>query len=313
MLNVVAAVIHNSHGQLLLAQRPLHKHQGGLWEFAGGKVDAGETAEQALVRELQEELGITATQYRSLLTVEHHYPDKSVRLNVFRVTAFDGEAHGAEGQPIVWVKPENLYDYQFPAANLSILKAAVLPDMYCMTPEPTDVGGDLFAWLNQHLAQHSFLCLRAKKLTEAQYLTLAQQVAELCQQRQCTLIIHQHYQLLAQLPFAKGVHLTSQQLAQGQSRQQFAISPKQYLWVSAHDQQDLAKAWLIGADAATLSPVCPTASHPTQPAMGWQVFQDTVKTAKLPVYALGGMTKDDIGLAQQYGGQGIAGIRGLFT
>ncbi|HMY01358.1 MAG TPA: 8-oxo-dGTP diphosphatase MutT, partial [Agitococcus sp.] len=158
MLNVVAAVIHNSHGQLLLAQRPLHKHQGGLWEFAGGKVDAGETAEQALVRELQEELGITATQYRSLLTVEHHYPDKSVRLNVFRVTAFDGEAHGAEGQPIAWVKPENLYDYQFPAANVPILKAAVLPDMYCMTPEPTDVGGDLFAWLNQHLAQHSFLC-----------------------------------------------------------------------------------------------------------------------------------------------------------
>ncbi|HQV23803.1 MAG TPA: 8-oxo-dGTP diphosphatase MutT, partial [Agitococcus sp.] len=130
MLNVVAAVIHNPQGQLLLAQRPLHKHQGGLWEFAGGKIDSGETAEQALVRELQEELGITATQYRPLLTVEHHYPDKSVRLNVFRVTAFEGQAHGAEGQPIVWVKPENLHDYQFPAANLPILKAALLPDIY---------------------------------------------------------------------------------------------------------------------------------------------------------------------------------------
>ena len=68
MLNVVAAVIHNPHGQILIAQRPLHKHQGGLWEFSGGKIDDGETASQALVRELQEELGITATQYRPLLT-----------------------------------------------------------------------------------------------------------------------------------------------------------------------------------------------------------------------------------------------------
>ena len=313
MLNVVAAVIHNPQGQLLLAQRPLHKHQGGLWEFAGGKVDASETAEQALVRELQEELGITATQYRPLLTVEHHYPDKSVRLNVFRVTAFEGQAHGAEGQPIVWVKPENLHDYQFPAANLPILKAALLPDIYYISPEADEIGGDLLTWLNQHLAQHSFLCLRAKQLTEAQYLTLAQQVAELCQQRQCSLIIHQHYKLLAQLPMAKGVHLTSQQLAQLQSRQQLAISPEQYLWVSAHHQQDLVKAWLIGADAASLSPVCPTASHPAQLAMGWQVFEDTLKTAKLPVYALGGMTKEDVNLAQQCGGQGVAGIRGLFT
>ena len=95
MLNVVAAVIHNPQGQILIAQRPVHKHQGGLWEFAGGKIEDGETAAQALVRELQEELGIIATQYRPLLTVEHHYSDKSVRLQVFRVTAFDGDAHGS--------------------------------------------------------------------------------------------------------------------------------------------------------------------------------------------------------------------------
>ena len=113
MLNVVAAVIHNAQGQLLIAQRPLHKHQGGLWEFAGGKVDANETPAQALVRELQEELGITATHYRPLLTVEHHYPDKSVRLQVFRVTAFEDEAHGAEGQPTVWVNPEQLKNSGF--------------------------------------------------------------------------------------------------------------------------------------------------------------------------------------------------------
>lgn len=312
MLNVVAAVIHNPQGQILIAKRPLHKHQGGLWEFAGGKVDAGETTEHAVVRELQEELGITATQYRPLLTVEHHYPDKSVRLNVFRVTAFEGEAHGAEGQAIKWVNPQDLHQYQFPAANIPILKAAVLPDVYYITPEPSEVGGNLLTWLQQHLPTQSFLCLRAKQLSQTAYLHLAQQVLSLCQQRQSQLIIHQYYQLLHKIPDAKGVHLSSQQLAHCHSRQQLAIKPEQYVWVSAHHQQDLANAWQIGADAATLSPVYQTSSHPTQAAMGWQWFNDTVKTAKLPVYALGGMTKDDIKLAQQQGGQGVAGIRGLF-
>ena len=84
MLRVVAAVIHNPRGEILIARRPLHKHQGGLWEFPGGKIEDGEEAAQALIRELQEELGITPTAFRPLLTVEHHYPDKSVRLEVWR-------------------------------------------------------------------------------------------------------------------------------------------------------------------------------------------------------------------------------------
>lgn len=308
MLSVVAAVIHNPQGQILIAQRPVHKHQGGLWEFAGGKIDDGETAAQALVRELQEELGITATQYRPLLTVEHHYPDKSVRLQIFRVTAFDGEAHGAEGQPTLWVNPQDLENYPFPAANVPIIKAAVLPDVYYITPEPHEVEGDLLVWLQARVQAGMWLVLRAKSLSKNEYLTLAQQVAALCQQRQAMLLLHHHVDLLDSVPTAIGVHLP------------FALasitakidSKDKYLVISTHNAEELEQAWQWGADFVTLSPVQQTLSHPDQVALGWSNFQTLVQQAKLPVYALGGMTQQDLTQAQQFGAQGVAGMRGLF-
>ncbi|MDO9177341.1 MAG: Nudix family hydrolase [Agitococcus sp.] len=308
MLNVVAAVIHNPQDQILIAQRPVHKHQGGLWEFAGGKIDDGETAAQALVRELQEELGIIATQYRPLLTVEHHYSDKSVRLQIFRVTAFDGEAHGAEGQPTLWVSPQDLKNYPFPAANIPILKAAILPDVYYISPEPHEVDGDLLAWLQARVQEGMWLVLRAKSLSKSEYLMLAQQVAALCQQRQASLLLHSHIDLLDSVQTAIGVHLP------------FALASittkidtkNKYLVISTHNAEELEQAWQWGADFVTLSPVQQTLSHPEQAAMGWQNFATLVQQAKLPVYALGGMTQQDITQAHQSGAQGVAGIRGLF-
>lgn len=316
MLNVVAAVIHNPQGQILIAQRPLHKHQGGLWEFAGGKVDLGETPAQALVRELQEELAITATQYRPLLTVEHHYSDTSVRLQVFRVTAFDGEAHGAEGQPTVWVWPHDLKNYAFPAANTPILKAAVLPEVYYITPEAHEVGGDLLAWLKPRLQSGMTLCLRAKNLTKEDYLTLAHAVAALCVQHQVQLVLHNHIDLLAHTPSAIGVHLPFKELLLQESvlvEGQVGKLHKKYLAVSCHAKEELEMAWQLGADFATLSAVNNTLSHIGQVGMGWARFGHITQQAKLPVYALGGMTRADVPLAQQHGAQGVAGIRGLFA
>lgn len=315
MINVVAAVIHNQQGQILIAQRPLHKHQGGLWEFAGGKVDSHETAAQALVRELQEELGIIATQSRPLLTVEHHYPDKSVRLQVFRVTAFKGEAHGAEGQPIAWVNADELKNYQFPAANTPILKAALLPNAYYITPEPHQVNNDLVAWLQPRLQAGMTLCLRAKSLTKAQYVVLAQQIAVLCETHQAQLLLHSHSDLLAQVPSAIGIHLPFKELILQESvltEGKVGKLHQKYLAVSCHTAKEIEMAWQLGADFATLSPVNKTLSHVEQQGMGWPMFGSLVAQAKLPVYALGGMTLADIPLAQQNGAQGVAGISGLF-
>lgn len=122
-IHVVAGVILNEKDQVLLALRPMHKHQGGLWEFPGGKVEEGEQVQAALARELLEELNLVVETSRSLLITEHDYGDKHVTLDVWIVSAFSGDIQGREGQELRWVKRQELPQYQFPAANLPIVQA----------------------------------------------------------------------------------------------------------------------------------------------------------------------------------------------
>lgn len=121
-IHVAVGIITDATGAILITQRPDHVHQGGLWEFPGGKVEPGETVEIALRRELREELGITIQAAEPLLQVHHAYPDQSVLLDVWRVTAYHGEPYGEEGQPLVWASPGMLADFAFPAADMPILQ-----------------------------------------------------------------------------------------------------------------------------------------------------------------------------------------------
>lgn len=124
-VHVAVGVISNDQNQILIALRPDHVHQGGLWEFPGGKVESGETVQEALVRELAEELAIEATSFRALIDIEHDYVDKSVCLDVWWVDTFNGQPIGQEGQPVRWVAIENLSEYQFPEANQPIVDAII--------------------------------------------------------------------------------------------------------------------------------------------------------------------------------------------
>lgn len=123
-IHVVAAVIYDSRQQVLLAQRPLHKHQGGKWEFPGGKVELNESATAALKRELFEELGIEADipTMRPLLEIKYTYPDKNIRLDVWAVYQFQYEPVGREGQAIAWFELAALENLDFPAANEPIIQ-----------------------------------------------------------------------------------------------------------------------------------------------------------------------------------------------
>ena len=124
---VVAGVISNAQGQVLIAKRKNHQDQGGLWEFPGGKREEGEDSFVALKRELSEELGIQIAAAIQLLKQTHEYPTKIVNLEFFRVPQWRGEAWGAEGQEICWAEPNELSEFQFPAANravVEILKAS---------------------------------------------------------------------------------------------------------------------------------------------------------------------------------------------
>jgi 8-oxo-dGTP diphosphatase len=120
-IHVAAGVIVNDNDEVLLALRPKHKHQGGLWEFPGGKVEAGEPVQAALARELLEELNLVVEQSEQLLVTQHDYGDKHVTLDVWVVRRFSGEPFGNEGQELRWVKRNSLRDYQFPQANIVIV------------------------------------------------------------------------------------------------------------------------------------------------------------------------------------------------
>ena len=123
MLRVAVGVITNAAGEVLVARRHDHLHQGGLWEFPGGKMADGESVRQALARELREELDIRVERAAPLLAVEHDYPDRSVRLEVWHVLAFSGTPHGREGQPLRWLPAAALDPAEFPAANAPIIAA----------------------------------------------------------------------------------------------------------------------------------------------------------------------------------------------
>ncbi|POP53560.1 8-oxo-dGTP diphosphatase MutT [Zhongshania marina] len=124
-VHVAVGVIFNSQGQILIARRHDDAHQGGLWEFPGGKVESDESVCDALARELHEELGISiqASSCKPLIEIRHDYSDKVVLLDVWTVSEFDGEASGKEGQPLRWVDRCQLSDYDFPAANIAIIGA----------------------------------------------------------------------------------------------------------------------------------------------------------------------------------------------
>lgn len=122
-VHVAVGVVLDEDGNVLITRRAIESHQGGLWEFPGGKVEADETLAGALARELREELGIIIGHSTPLLEVRHDYGDKAVLLDVHVVRDYSGEACGLEGQPLAWVAPEKLGHYQFPAANLPIISA----------------------------------------------------------------------------------------------------------------------------------------------------------------------------------------------
>ncbi len=119
-IDVVAALTVRD-GRLLIAQRPPGKHLGGLWEFPGGKIEPGESPEQALIRELLEELDFTFEPSRLVHTVTHDYPDRSIRLRFFSGTVVAGEPRAMEQNNVAWVMPRGLHQYQFPPADAQLI------------------------------------------------------------------------------------------------------------------------------------------------------------------------------------------------
>jgi 8-oxo-dGTP diphosphatase len=308
-VRVAAGVIADADGRVLLARRPAGAHQGGLWEFPGGKAEPGESIGEALRRELAEELGLEVLVHRPLIRVRHAYADREVVLDVHRVTEWRGEPVGLEGQPLVWVPPEELGRWPMPPADKPIVAAVQLPDVYLITPAPEGAPEAFAHRLDAALRRGVRLVqLRAPGWERAAVEPYAVAALARCRARGAQLLIHRDWALAASIG-ADGVHLTASQLA-GEGRR--PLPDGMLFGASCHDPEELMRAEAIGADFAVLGPVLPTRSHPGAPGIGWDRFAAWSDAARIPIYALGGMHSDMVQEAWRHGAQGVAGISGLW-
>lgn len=306
-IEVVAAVIQREGGDFLLAQRPAGKVYAGYWEFPGGKVEAGESAADAVRRELHEELGIDIVQVYPWLTRDYDYEHAAVRLRFFRITRWHGEPHGREAQQLAWQSAGSLSVSPMLPANGPILRALTLPPVYGISnAAELGVPGFLHCLESRLGSGLRLLQIREKQLPAAELITLAAQAVQLAHRSAARVLVNDDVELALQSG-ADGVHLTAGHLMRISSR---PVLP----WVAAscHDAAELGRAAHIGVDFVVLGPVRATPSHPGARTLGWAEFSRLVADYSLPVYALGGLRMADLGVAWQAGAHGIGMMRGAW-
>lgn len=305
MIHVAVAVIKNPLQEVLVALRRPDSHQGGLWEFPGGKVEEGESVYAALRREIQEELDLSINAAYPFLKIHHDYGDKSVLLDIWQVTEFSGQAIGREGQQIRWLQPADLQPQDFPVANRRIIDLLKLPTEMAITPVFQELI-DLSAYLERLAARDLKLVqLRQKQLSAEVLLQWSQHAWEISERLELQVVLNASVDIAPRMPGGIGLHLSAAELAKSYTS---LTRQAPLLGCSCHSADELRMAEAMAVDYALLSPVAETAKNPPGSALGWQRFAELAANVSVPIYALGGLGRGDLGFAQSLGAVGIAGI-----
>ncbi len=297
-------MLQKPDGSFLLAQRPSDKIWAGYWEFPGGKVEPGETAHHALVREAREELGIEVETAYPWVTRVFTYPHATVRLHFFRVTAWRGELHPHEGQEFAWQAPGAARVAPMLPANAPILRALELPPLYAIS-NVRELGEQEFLLRLERALKNGLrlVQLREKELARHALRALALRMQPLLREHGARLLLNADVELACEVG-ADGVQLNATQLGSLRARPDVP-----WCAASCHDVKELRRAEALGCDFAVLSPVLPTQSHPGAPTLGWEGFAAALAVCSIPVYALGGLQRDDMETAWQHGAHGVALLR----
>ncbi len=301
----VAVGVVRQGDRVLLEQRPDGVHQGGTWAFPGGKVEAGESPQDALARELREEVGVVSDHWQLLITVPWDYGDRQVRLHAFVTEDFSGAVQGREGQRLQWWPLAQLATLAMPAANRGIVRALQLPQRYAITGRwmtPNQLYDQVADLLSQGLR---LIQWRAPQLPRGDYLQHARQLQHLLASHGGQLLLNGEPTLLTQFPQAAGLQLPSRYLPYLSSR---PVPADKLLGISVHTPAEMAQALALAPDFLVLSPVKPTQTHPEAPPLGWEGFMALAAESPVPVYALGGLKEADLPEARKAGAQGIAAI-----
>lgn len=307
-IHVVAGVLCDTRGRILLARRTEGRDLAGAWEFPGGKVEPGESPAKALERELFEELGIHIGNIEPLICVPQRYADKSIVLDVYTVLSYSGKPKGREKQALAWSPLEKLISYPMPPADKPVVAALTLPNVLAITPEFYGDKNNYLSCIEQQLVLGiRYIQLRCKSLTPIKLKELAIDIRTLCHGHKATLFINENIELAKMLDCP--VHLKSSQLMQ----KDIALLLSDHPFSSAcHTLDELKKAESMAAMFAVLGPVLKTNSHPDSDGIGWSAFTQMRNGVSLPIFALGGLGMKDIADARQHGAQGVAGISQLW-
>jgi 8-oxo-dGTP diphosphatase len=308
LTEVAAAVIErraeDGGMEFLLGQRAPGTFYPGYWEFPGGKVESGETSHAALVRELQEELGIDVLRADPWLRREHVYEHAHVRLSFFRVRHWRGELRDHVHSALAWQRANELTVSPMLPANAPVLAALTLPEFYAIT-RAGKIGVDIqLQALARALAGGLKLVqLREPGLDAESRSAFVHAAVELCHRHGARALVNGDVGLAA-ASGADGVHLPARQLAAQTARPDLPL-----VAASCHSGQELEQAARIGCDFAVFGPVRATASHPGAAGIGWARFAAEIAVPPLPTFGLGGLSRDDLDQARRAGAHGIAAIR----
>jgi 8-oxo-dGTP diphosphatase len=308
VLDVAAAVVLRPDGSFLLARRPPGRVYAGYWEFPGGKVEPGERPAHALRRELHEELGIEVDLAYPWITREYVYPHAAVRLHFFRVLRWHGEPHGREDQALAWERAEAVTVEPLLPANAPVLGALRLPPLYALTAAAA-LGAETFlARLEGALESGLRLIqVREKAMGREELEQFTLQVVARARRFGAQVLVNGD-PLLARECGAQGVHLSASQMMALRERPDLTLCG-----ASCHNPAELTRAAELGLDLAVIGPVRETASHPGMPPLGWAAAEDWTRACPIPVFAIGGMLRQDLETAWSRGLHGLAMLRGAWV
>jgi len=303
-VEVAVAILIRLDGRVLLARRPAGKVCAGYWEFPGGKVEPGESARDALEREVREELAVEVERAHPWITQVFTYPHATVRLHFYRVLAWRGEPHGAEHDELSWERPESVGVAPLLPANGPVLKALLLPCEYAIS-QAAELGVELFLGkLRRRLDEGLRLVqVREPGFSKSELASLASKVIRLARPAGARVLVNRDVALAHEVG-ADGVHLSALQVAAASERPDLPL-----VGASAHSAAELRAAEHIGADFAVLGPVRRTPSHPDRAPLGWDRLRDAAHGSAIPVFALGGVDRSDMDAAWARGAHGVAMVR----